>query len=133
MNAAVIILILKIAVIAVTVLLAASLTALVRGNIKLHGRINYAFFGLTLVALIGLEVIVRMIQPELMTEYLESRGATGMLRTHLMFSMPAALLLFFMLFTGLRRYRLAHICLGIVFLILWTGTFITGVFYLPHH
>ena len=36
-----------------TVLLAASLTALARGNIRLHGRINYVFFALTLIALLG--------------------------------------------------------------------------------
>jgi len=50
MNAAVVILVLKVAVIAVTVLLVASLTALARGNIRLHGRINYVFFVLTLGA-----------------------------------------------------------------------------------
>jgi len=132
MNPAFVMLALKIAVIAVTLLLIASLTALARGNIWLHGRINYAFFALTLTALIGLEVIVRMLAPALMSDYLESKGATGMLRTHLMFSMPAAVLLFFMLFTGLKRYRLVHISLGVVFLVLWVGTFVTGVIYLPH-
>jgi hypothetical protein len=37
-----------------------------------------------------------------------------------------------MLLTGVRRQRRLHIGLGMVFLVLWTGTFITGVFFLPH-
>lgn len=132
MNAAVVILVLKVAVVAVTVLLAASLTALACGNIRLHGRINYAFFALTLGALVGLEVIVRLIDPDLMDNFLEKHNAKETLRTHLMFSMPAAIVLFAMLYTGLRRSRSVHIGLGIAFLVLWAGTFVTGVFYLPH-
>jgi uncharacterized membrane protein YozB (DUF420 family) len=133
MDAGIVILILKIAVVAVTVLLVASLTALVRGNIWLHGRINFAFFALTIAALLGLEVIVRILEPDLMNAFFDARpGSAEMLRIHLMFSMPAAGLLFFMLGTGLKRARAIHIGLGIVFLILWTGTFVTGVFYLPH-
>ncbi len=132
MTAEIVMLTLKTAVIAVTVLLAASLTALACGNIRLHGRINYAFFALTLIALLGLEVVVRILWPEMMSSFLKSRGASDMLRTHLMFSMPSAVLLFFMLFTGLKRFRSVHIGLGVLFLILWTGTFVTGVFYLPH-
>src|SRR6478609_22205 len=85
------------------------------------------------VALIALEVIVRLLDPELMNAFLEKHNAIGMLHTHLMFSMPAAVVLFAMLYTGLRHVRFVHIGLGIAFLILWTGTFITGVFYLPHH
>ena len=133
MNAGIVILVLKIAVVTVTVLLAASLTALARGNIRLHGRINYVFFALTLAALVGLEVIVRLLEPDLMNEFFDRHpGAAEMLRIHLMFSMPAAALLFVMLFTGLKRFRTVHIGVGVLFLILWTGTFVTGVFYLPH-
>ena len=51
------ILALKIAVSAVTVLLLASFVALLRGNIRLHGRINTVFFILTISALVGLEVV----------------------------------------------------------------------------
>ena len=47
-------------------------------------------------------------------------------------SVPSALLLFVMLFAGLKHYRTFHITVGIVFAILWTGTFITGIFFLPH-
>jgi hypothetical protein len=132
MDAALIILVLKVAVIAVTVLLLASLTALARGNYRLHGRINYVFFGLTLAALIGLEVIVRLLDPQLLDDFLTRHGAHDALRRHLSFSLPAAGVLFVMLFTGLQRYRRVHIAFGILFLVLWTGTFVTGVFYLPH-
>jgi uncharacterized membrane protein YozB (DUF420 family) len=133
MDAGLVILILKIAVVAVTVLLIASLTALYRGQIRLHGRINYVFFALTLAALLGLEVIVRILQPDLMNSFFDARpGAADMLRIHLMFSLPSAVLLFFMLFTGLKHMRSVHIGLGVVFLVLWAGTFVTGVFYLPH-
>ena len=132
MNAELVILILKVAVIAVTLLLAASMTALVRGNIWLHGRINYVFFGLTVVALFGLEVIVRFSYPGMVETFLRERNAEGSLTTHLRFSLPAAALLFLMLFTGIKRMRVVHISLGVVFLILWAGTFVTGVFYLPH-
>jgi hypothetical protein len=132
MNAGLVILVLKIAVIAVTVLLAASLFCLTRGWYRLHGRINLVFFALTLSALIGLEMIAQLISPGLFTEYLNLHEAENALRIHLAFSIPSALLLGAMLFTGLRHKRNVHIGLGIVFLILWTGTFVTGVFFLPH-
>ena len=45
-----VILTLKVAVAAVTVLLLASLVALARGQYRLHGRINLVFFTLTLAA-----------------------------------------------------------------------------------
>ena len=132
MNAGLIILILKIAVIAVTVLLAISFFALGWGNIRLHGRINLVFFALTLAALVGLELIVQFVSPGLFDEYLTRHDAKGALRVHLAFSLPSAVLLGVMLFTGLKRRRSLHIGMGICFLILWTGTFVTGVFFLPH-
>src|SRR5437899_1947606 len=103
MDAGLIILILKIAVCAVTLLWIGSLIALARGNTRLHGRINIVFFALTLTALIGLEVITNVISPGLIDEFLETRGKKDMLRVHLCFSMPAAALLFVMLFTGLTH------------------------------
>ena len=36
----------------------------------------------------------------------------------------------FMLFTGLRSYRQVHLYLAGIFTVLWTGTFITGIFFL---
>jgi uncharacterized membrane protein YozB (DUF420 family) len=127
-----VILVLKVAVAAVTVLLLASLVALWRGNYRLHGRINIVFFTLTLAALVGLEVVARLLEPEMFKDYFEEHGAWTALTVHLCFSVPAAVLLPFLLFTGLRRRRFLHLNLAVLFLVLWTGTFITGVFYLPH-
>jgi hypothetical protein len=127
-----IILILKIAVIAVTLLFGTSLVALAKGNYRLHGRINIVFFALTFLTVIGLEVVARVLSPALFAEHFESHQAQTNLRVHLCFSMPAALLLPFMLYTGLKRNRAWHVSLAAVFLVLWTGTFITGVFFLPH-
>jgi hypothetical protein len=37
-----------------------------------------------------------------------------------------------MLWTGWKGRGRLHLALGMVFLVLWTGTFITGVVFLPH-
>jgi hypothetical protein len=132
LNAGYIILALKVAVVAVTLLLLCSFAALAKGNYWLHGRINMVFFVLTLIALMGLEVVARILNPTLFADYFKAHDAMGALGVHLAFSMPAALLLPFMLATGLARRRKWHVGLGLVFLVLWTGTFITGVFFLPH-
>jgi hypothetical protein len=132
MSAGLVILILKIAVAAVTVLWIASLVALACGKTQLHGRINFVFFGLTLSALIGLEVIVRIISPGIFDNYFEQHQAETSMLIHLMFSVPAAVVLFVMLFTGLKHRRNLHIAAGILFSVLWAGTFITGIFFLPH-
>ncbi|MSU79716.1 MAG: hypothetical protein EXS16_16710 [Gemmataceae bacterium] len=133
MNAGIVILILKIAVIAVTVLWLGSLIALALGKTRLHGRINIVFFALTLVALFGLEVIARVIGPPgLFDDYLGLHDARLAMRIHLGFSVPSAVLLFAMLFTGLKHKRKVHIAMGLAFSVLWIGTFITGVFFLPH-
>jgi hypothetical protein len=121
---------LKIAVIAVTLLLLASLAALARGRYRLHGRLNMLFFVLTLAALVGLEVITRIVEPGLF-DYFDADTRRA-LRQHLMFSMPAAGLLPFMILTGGTHRRRIHLCLAAVFGVLWIGTFVTGVFYLPH-
>lgn len=55
-----------------------------------------------------------------------------MLYIHLGFSVPAALVLPVMLYTGLKGHARFHVALGVVFLLLWSGTFITGIFFLPH-
>ncbi|MBI1832226.1 MAG: hypothetical protein HYR84_12345 [Planctomycetes bacterium] len=130
MQPRVVILVLKIAVTAVTVLWIGSLVALASGNTRLHGRINIAFFTLTLAALLGLEVLVRLISPGLFDNY-EHHADNAML-IHLVFSVPSAALLFVMLFTGLKNQRQWHIAAGILFSVLWTGTFITGIFLLRH-
>jgi hypothetical protein len=132
MDAGLIILTLKIAVAAVTVLWIGSLIALGFGSIRWHGRINLVFFFLTISAVIGLEVVTRIVSPDALQQFLEARQKQEMLNIHLSFSMPAAVVLFVMLFTGLKHKRNWHVATGILFSILWIGTFITGIFFLPH-
>jgi hypothetical protein len=130
MTPGLVVLILKIAVIAVTLLWIASLIALALGKTRLHGQINYVFFGLTLTALLGLEMVVRVVHPGLFDDY--THHMEHAMVVHLAFSVPAAVLLFVMLFTGIRHLRRLHITTGILFSVLWIGTFITGVFFLRH-
>jgi hypothetical protein len=121
-----VILTLKIAVAAVTLLLVLSLLALWRGKYQLHGRLNTLFFVLTLVAVVGLEVIVRFINPRIF-DYPELRQA---LKVHLCFSVPALVLMFGMLITGRLHRRSFHLTLAVLFAVAWVGTFITGIFFL---
>lgn len=123
------ILILKVLVVAVTVLFAASLVALSLKKFKLHGRINTAFFILTMTTVLGFELLIRFYYDLTSTFTPEARAA---LRVHLCFSVPAAVLLPLMFFTGIKHKRTIHMSIGVLFLILWIGTFITGVFMLPH-
>jgi hypothetical protein len=132
LTAANVILVLKFAVIAVTLLLIASLIALVRGKYHLHGRINFVFFVLTELAVIGLEIIARIIDPDLFRNYFDYTDAWTELKVHLCFSIPSAILLPILLYTGLRRRIRIHYPLALVFLVFWIGTFVTGVFFLPH-
>jgi len=125
LTAGLVILCLKIAVAAVTVLLLASLTALYFKRYKLHGRLNIVFFGLTVAALVGLEVIVRLLRPDLFDAI---RGPR--LTVHLCFAVPAAVLMPLMLFTGLKGRSAVHVGLSYLFGVLWAGTFITGIFFL---
>ena len=126
LSASNVILTLRIAVVAVTVLLVASLVALLLGRYRLHGRINLAFFALTTVAVLGLEVIANVVKPGLFD--VVDRAS---LRTHLCFSIPALVLMVGMLVTGLMRRRRAHLALAALFGVAWVGTFVTGVFFLP--
>lgn len=125
-----VILVLKIAVGLVTVLFAASLVALALKQPRWHGRINTVFFILTLTAVLGLEVIIRFLNPELTAEF--TPEAKDALRLHLYFSIPAAICLPAMLYTGKKRLLRYHIPCAVVFTILWFGTFVTGMFFLPH-
>src|SRR5215475_14153529 len=127
-----VILTLKVAVAAVTVLLLASLVALARGKYHLHGRINLVFFTLTLVTVIGFEAIIQFIEPEIFQYIKRNAELRRALNIHLCFSVPSALLMPAMLYTGLTHRRTPHLILAVLFGILWTGTFITGVFGLPH-
>jgi uncharacterized membrane protein YozB (DUF420 family) len=123
---------LKVAVIAVTLLLLASLLALARGKVRLHGRINFVFFVLTVLALFVFEVVIRFLNRDAF-EYLNADPVLRRaLSIHLCFSVPSALLMPFMLYTGLTHRRTAHLILAFIFGVLWFGTFVTGVFFLPH-
>ncbi|CAN5165672.1 hypothetical protein BH11PLA2_BH11PLA2_43070 [soil metagenome] len=124
-----ILLILKVLVSTVTVLFAASLVALAVKGPKLHGRINTIFFVLTMTTVFGFELLLRFGIDVTSTFSPEARKA---LSIHLCFAVPAAILLPVMLFTGLKRRRSFHIVLGCLFTVLWLGTFVTGVFWLPH-
>lgn len=123
-----IILTLKILVATVTVLFAASLVALLLKRPRLHGQINTVFFILTMLTVVGFEALLQFVDVSAaFTD--EARHA---LRIHLYFAVPSAVLLPIMLFTGRTRRRTAHIALGLGFTILWLGTFVTGIFFLPH-
>ena len=128
---------LKIAVAAVTVLFLLSLVALAKRNYRLHGRINVVFLTLTLLAVLGLEVVSRLVYPMVsgddrdLFSYFDPATRQA-LRVHLCFSVPSALVLPVMLYLGLTHRRSWHVALGVLFLLLWAGTFVTGIFFLPH-
>jgi hypothetical protein len=132
LTGAVVILILKIAVGAVTALLLTSIVALLCGNYRLHGRVNTAFFILTMVAVFGLEVLIRFVQPQIFHELHSDPTLARALFIHLCFSIPSAVVLPFMLYTGRAHRGVAHRALAVLFGVLWTGTFVTGIFFLPH-
>lgn len=127
-----VILALKIAVFAVTLLFLAALVALARGNYRMHGRINTVFFVLTATALFTLEIIIRIIDPEIFRYFDADPVLSRSMSIHLSFAIPAAMLMPLMLFTGYNHRRTLHLTLAAVFVLLWTGTFVTGIFFLPH-
>jgi uncharacterized membrane protein YozB (DUF420 family) len=127
-----VILSLKIAVASVTALLILSLLALLRGNYRLHGRINLAFFTFTLIALLGFEVIIRFLEPSVFDYIRADEALSKALNIHLCFAIPSAVLMPAMLYTGLTHRRTVHLTLATLFGLLWIGTFVTGVFFLPH-
>jgi uncharacterized membrane protein YozB (DUF420 family) len=121
---------LKIAVAAVTVLLLASLLAVLRGNYRLHGRLNLVFFTLALMAVLGLELVVRVIAPDVFAYFNSDSELRQALNLHLWFSVPSTFVMPAMLYTGLKGYVRVHLSLAVFFAVLWTGTVITGIFYL---
>jgi hypothetical protein len=123
-----IILALKVLVAAVTVLLVGSLAALAAGRPRWHGRINTAFFALTMLTVAGFEVVLQFVDVKSAFDD-EARQS---LRVHLWFAVPSAALLPAMFLTGVKRRKRLHLVLSVGFVMLWTGTFITGLFYLPH-
>jgi hypothetical protein len=131
-NGPAVILVLKIAVSAVTVLLGASLLALRFKRVRLHGFINAVAFGLTYATLLGLELLIRLIQPDVFAFIQENPDSMLRLRIHLGFAIPAALMMPVMLWTGYYGPRRLHLTLAGVFGIVWLGTWLTGVIGLPH-
>jgi len=125
-----VILALKIAVVSVSFILAASIVALIRGQYRLHGRINLVFMILTLAAVLGLEAIIRFYDPRIF-DYFDER-TRRIMRIHLCFAIPSAILIPIMYFTGRTGRRYVHRSLAAVFAICWIATLITGVFFLPH-
>ena len=124
-----IILTLKILVSTVTVLYAAAVIAIIAGRKKLHGRLNTAFFILTMTTVVGFEVLLRL-GIDATANF--SDAAREALRIHLYFAIPSALLLPLMMLTGVRKWKALHITTGVLFTLLWLGTFVSGVFFLPH-
>src|SRR5262245_20071091 len=103
---------------------------MLRGNYRLHGRINIVFLILTASALVGLEIIIRLIDPTVFSYIEEDPAAKRALTIHLCFSLPAAAVMPAMLYTGFTHRRKVHLLLAGLFGVLWTGTFVTGIFFL---
>jgi hypothetical protein len=122
-----IILTLKVLVATVTVLLLASLVALLLKRPRLHGHINTAFFALTMLTVIAFETVLQWVDVSATFD----DAARQALRTHLWFSIPSALVLPAMFISGKMRLKRLHLVLAAVFGTLWTGTVITGLG-LPH-
>jgi uncharacterized membrane protein YozB (DUF420 family) len=122
-----IILALKVAVSAVTLILLAALIALARGNYRLHGRLNLLFFVLTVSAVIAFETLLQL-GADVKGHMNEVQLLA--LNIHLCFAGPLPVVMGVMLYTGLKHHRRIHIALSIVFGTLWLGTLITGVFFL---
>ncbi len=122
-----IILTLKVLVVAVTLLLLASLVALAARRPRLHGHINTAFFVLVLLTVAGFEAVLQFVSASAAFDDATRQA----LRVHLWFSIPAALVLPAMLVSGKMRRKRLHLALSVVFSALWAGTVITGLG-LPH-
>jgi hypothetical protein len=123
-----IILTLKVLVASVTALLLASLLALWLGRPRLHGRINTLFFILTMLTVAGFEVVLQFVDISAAFDDATRRA----LRFHLWFAVPSLVLLPIMLWTGQTGRKSTHIAFALGFAIMWAGTFVTGVFFLPH-
>ena len=78
-----------------------------------------------------LELIVRVIAPEVFDYINNDNTLRQALNRHLWFSVPSTFVLPAMLYTGLKGYVRVHLSLAACFAVLWSGTFITGIFFLP--
>lgn len=122
--------ILKIAVALTTTMLVASLIALVLKRPRLHGLLNTLVAVLILVAVLGLEIVLRMLGVD-MTAHMDA-AARQALVIHLCFAVPLVPVMGVMLVTGRSRRLRIHLSVAVLFVVLWVGMFVTGMFYLPH-
>ena len=124
-----VILALKILVTLVTVIFAAAVVAIALGRKTLHGWLNTAFFVLTMATVLGFEARLRF-GPGIAASF--PPEVAHALRVHLAFAVPSLVLLPVMYWSGLTGRRRLHVPLAALFTPLWIGTFVTGVFFLPH-
>ncbi|MBX9585329.1 MAG: hypothetical protein K2X87_33905 [Gemmataceae bacterium] len=123
-----IILTLKVLVAAVTVLLLAALAALAAGRPRLHGRLNTLFLVLTLATVAGFELLLQFVDVKAAFD----PATRAALRVHLYFAVPAAVVIPVMWVLGRTGRKRAHLTLAAAFAVLWAGTVVTGLFFLPH-
>ena len=103
-------------------------TALAAGRPRLHGRINTAVFALTILTVSGFEVLLQFVD----VKSTFGPAARDALRVHLWFAVPSAAVLPLLFVTGVTGHKRLHVGLSSAFTVLWVGTFVTGVFFLPH-
>lgn len=125
-----VILLLKIAVGIVTALLLASAVALAIKKPRLHGILNSVMTLLTLCTVVIFEVLIRFMGVDV-KEHMDA-DARFALKVHLCFVIPLTPILLWMLISGWKRRIKMHLAVSVLFLALWTGMFVTGMFYLPH-
>lgn len=125
-----VILLLKVAVGVVTTMLVCSGIALAKGKYRIHGLINTWMASLTLITVMGFELLVRVVGIKV-TEGWDDATKFA-LKVHLCFVIPLVPIMVFMLITGWRRRRRIHLSIAVLFIILWVGMFVTGMFFLPH-
>ncbi len=126
-----VILVLKVAVALVTLILIASAIALAVKKPRLHGILNTIMTVLTLVAVVIFEVIIRLMGVDVKEHMNED--ARFALKVHLCFVIPLTPFLIWMLISGWKRRIRMHLAVSVIFLTLWIGMFITGMFFLPHY
>lgn len=122
---------LKVAVALVTLILIASGICLAMKKPRLHGILNSILTMLLLVTVIVFEVLIRIVGIDVKAHMNEQ--ARFALKIHLCFVIPLTPILLWMLITGWKRRIRMHLAVSVLFLILWTGMFITGMFFLPHY
>ncbi len=123
-----IILTLKVLVAAVTVLLLAALGALAAGRPRLHGRLNTLFLVLTLSTVAGFEVVLQFVDVKAAFD----PATRAALRVYLLLAVPAAAVITVMWVLGRTGRKRGHVALAGLFAVLWAGTVVTGVFFLPN-